>query len=54
MNGRTDIKKVVAVCYFKGVLVAILVDEGDFALLTRLRGIQMAVRESRGGGEGSP
>ena len=42
---RTDIEQVVAVGYYKSVLIAFLVDKGNLALLTGLGRVQVTVQQ---------
>ena len=42
---RTDIEQVVAVGYYKSVLIAFLVDKGDLAALTGLGRVQVTVQQ---------
>jgi hypothetical protein len=42
---HTNVEQVVAVGYFKGVLIAVLVDKGDLALLAGLGSVQVTMQQ---------
>jgi hypothetical protein len=45
LHRHTNVEQVVAVGYYKGVLIAILVDKGDLALFARLRSVKMTMQQ---------
>jgi hypothetical protein len=47
LRRHTNVEQVVAVGYFKGVLITILVDKGDLALFTRLGGVKVSMHQRR-------
>ena len=51
---QTNVEQVVAVGYYKSVLITFLVDKGNLALFTGLGSVQVTMQQSGRRGEGSP
>jgi len=51
---HTNVEQVVAVGYFKSVLITFLVDKGNLALFAGLGRIEVAMQQRRRRREGSP
>ena len=51
---HTNVEQIVAVGYYKSVLIAFLVDKGNLALFTGLGSVQVTMQQSGRRGEGSP
>lgn len=47
LRRHTNVEQVVAVGYFKGVLITVLVDKGDLALFTRLGSVKVSMHQRR-------